>query len=162
MTGTADFQAAAFPAAGPRLSMRRQDGGGPVSGGDLWGVPLGVGGPPAGNFIFWRADQDTQDIQDTHDGGKVGLRAEPLSHWVCYQYEVPSRRSPGSLGCPGCLGQGVGARSGQVPIWPLARRQYAARGAPQTCPPRLAAEGAPPRWRRSQSVAAFPVRRRCR
>ena len=47
----------------------------PVSGGDLWGVPLGVGGPPAGNFIFWWAGQDTQDTQDTQDGGKVGLRA---------------------------------------------------------------------------------------
>ncbi len=47
----------------------------PVSGGVQWGVPLGVGGPPAGDFIFWRADQDTQDTQDTQDGGKVGLRA---------------------------------------------------------------------------------------
>ena len=55
----------------------------PVSGGGPWGVPLVVGGPPAGNFIFWWADQDTQDTQDTQDGGKVGLRAEPLSHWVC-------------------------------------------------------------------------------
>ena len=38
-------------------------------------MPLGVGGPPAGNFIFWWADQDTQDTQDTHDGGKVDLHA---------------------------------------------------------------------------------------
>ena len=47
----------------------------PVSGGGAWGVPLGVGRPPAGNFSFWWVDQDTQDTQDTHDGGKVGLRA---------------------------------------------------------------------------------------
>ena len=127
----------------------------PVSGGDLWGVPLGVGGPPAGNFIFWRADQDTQDIQDTHDGGKVGLRAEPLSHWVCYQYEVPSRRSPGSLGCPGCLGQGVGARSGLAPTQPFARRQYAASNA-------VATSCDPPAWQfRSRRDSPAPQASGC-
>ena len=65
-----------------------------------------------------------------------GLRAEALSHWVYFQYEVPSRRSPGSLGCPGCLGQGVGARSGLAPTQPFARRQYAASNAVATsCDP---------------------------
>ena len=38
-------------------------------------MPLGVGGPPAGNFIFWWVNQDTHDTQDTQDGGKAGLRA---------------------------------------------------------------------------------------
>jgi hypothetical protein len=94
----------------------------PVRGGGQWGVPLGVGGPPAGNFIFWWADQDRQDTQDTQDGGKVGLRAserlaaiERLSgqEMACelakdLRAYAPSRRSPGSHGCPGCLGQGTG------------------------------------------------------
>ena len=38
-------------------------------------MPLGVGEPPAGDFIFWWAGQDRQDSQDSQDGGKVGLRA---------------------------------------------------------------------------------------
>ena len=53
----------------------------PVRGGVPWGVPLGVGEPPTGNFIFWWADQDTHDTQD---GGKVDLRAsERLSGQTC-------------------------------------------------------------------------------
>ena len=38
-------------------------------------MPISVGEPPAKDFIFWWADQDTQDSQDTQNGGKVGLRA---------------------------------------------------------------------------------------
>ena len=38
-------------------------------------MPLGVGVPPAGDFIFWRAGQDRQDSQDSQDGGRAGLRA---------------------------------------------------------------------------------------
>ena len=80
-----------------------------------------------------------------------GLRAEALSHWVYFQYEVPSRRSPGSLGCPGCLGQGVGARSGLAPTQPFARRQYAASNAVATsCDP-------PARQFRSRRSATLPV-----
>ena len=39
------------------------------------GVPLEVGGPPAGDFIGRWAGQDTRDTQDTQDCGRVGLRA---------------------------------------------------------------------------------------
>jgi len=65
----------------------------------------------------------------------------------------------GVLGVLFVLAKALATQSGKVPIKPLARRQYAARGAPQTFPPRLAAEDAPPRWRRSQSAAALPCLR---
>ena len=54
----------------------------PVSGGVPWEVPLGVGGPPTRDAIFWWADQDPQNTQDTQDGGKVGLRARK---WLARQ-----------------------------------------------------------------------------
>ncbi len=46
-----------------------------------------------------------------------------LSQWACCRREAPSRRRPGCLGSLVRLGQGAGARSGQVPAWPTARRQ---------------------------------------
>ena len=55
------------------------------------------------------------------------MRIESLSYWVCSKCEVPSRRSHGSLGCPGCLGQGIGARSGLAPAQPSARRLFMRR-----------------------------------
>ena len=79
----------------------------PVNGGVPWEVPLGVGGPPAMDFIFWRAGQDTQDTQDTHDGGNVGLRAEPLSHWVCSKCEVQAGAVLGVLGVLGVLAKAL-------------------------------------------------------
>ena len=131
--GISSHRACALPCAAKMAAF-------PVSGGVPWEVPLGVGGPPAMDFIFWRAGQDTQDTQDTHDGGKVGLRASG-QEMACelakgLRAYAPSRRSPGSLGCPGCLGQGVGARSGLAPTQPFARRQYAASNAVATsCDP---------------------------
>ena len=66
-----------------------------------------------------------------------------LSH--CPIRSVPSTKYQagaflGVLGVLFVLAKTLTMRSGQVPVWPLARRQYAARGAPQTFPPRLAAE----------------------
>ena len=49
-----------------------------------WGMPLGVGGPPARNFIGRWAGQDTQDTQDSQDCGRVGFAPSnwpARSHW---------------------------------------------------------------------------------
>ena len=141
---------------GSYLSTRRQDGGVPSQ----WRRPMGSatrsGRAARWGLHFLASGQDTQDTQDTQDGGKVGLRAEPLFHLVSPKCEVqiPSAKYQagavlGVLGVLFVLAKALVTRSGQVPIWPLARRRYAARGAPQTFPPIRGA-------RRAANVSAAP------
>ena len=77
---------AAFPVSALRLPRAAKMAAFPVSGGvpSQWrhSMESATGGWRVARweFHFLAGDQDTQDTQDTQDGGKIGLRAEGLSH----------------------------------------------------------------------------------
>ena len=78
------------------------------------GVPLEVGGPPARDSIFQRADQDTRDTQDTQDRADAWCEALPMHRSIAgakrFQCTVV-----GVLGVPGVLAKALVPRSGQAP-----------------------------------------------
>ena len=141
--GISSHRACALPRAAKMAAF-------PVSGGVPWGVPLGVGGPPAGNFIFWWAGQDTQDTQDSQDCGRVSLRAR-LALQVGAVLGVlgvlakalerkaakclPGHRPAAKIAKrpSACLATGPPprSRSGQVPAQPPARHQERGAGHPE-------------------------------
>ena len=97
-------------------------------------------GPPARDFIGWRADRDLRDLRDHREVARARLRAMPFAsakqmlprHAIRQQAffwrEAPPRRAPGGLGGPG--GPGPGARHA-----PAASRLPSHSHAP-SCPPR--------------------------